>query len=261
MGSYYWELQKYNGQNTRFRCPNCRKARQYTRFVNSLGEYAPFEFGKCNRTEKCGYFNYPSGIKTTASKFRYTPEIIEFIDWSNFNYDLDLNSSLISSLIDLVGNQKLVFDTLCKYYVRTDGDYIIYPFVDKNNRLTYVKKMLYKGLKRDRYIYTPYKAKKGRFKQCLFGLHLVDDTTHNCVVESEKTALICAMLYPKYTWLATGGLNMVSKIKVLDSATIYPDKGKAFQIWKDKLNDDKYTFNDILENSNLPDGSDIADMI
>ena len=92
-------------------------------------------------------------------------------------------------------------------------------------------------------------------------MHLVDDTTHNCVVESEKTALICAMLYPKYTWLATGGLNMVSKIKVLDSATIYPDKGKAFQIWKDKLNNDNYKFNDILENSNLPDGSDIADMI
>ncbi len=54
---------------------------------------------------------------------------------------------------------------------------------------------------------------------------------------------------------------MVSKVNVLDKAIIYPDKGKAFTIWKDKLNENKYTFNDILENTNLPDGSDLADIV
>ena len=167
----------------------------------------------------------------------------------------------IASLIKLVGDEKLVFDTLCKYFVRTDADNMIYPFVDGRNRLTYVKKMHYVGLKRDKYIYTPYKAKTGKYKQCLFGLHLVSDTSINCVVESEKTALICAMVYPELTWLATGGLNMVSKVNALDSAVIYPDKGKAYTIWKDKLNADKYTFSDMIENSDLPDGSDMADLI
>ena len=261
MDKFKWKLQRYNGQNTRFRCPNCRKSRQYTRFINSLGEYAPFEYGKCNRSEKCGYFNYPNGEKTTAPDFKHKPKKIEFIDWNNYNYDLDLNASFTSSLIELIGDEKLVFETLCKYYVRTDGNNMIYPYVDANNRLTYVKKMLYKGLKRDKYIYTPHKADKGVFKQCLFGLHLVSDLIQNCVVESEKTALVCAILYPDYTWLATGGLNMVSKVNVLDKAIIYPDKGKAFTIWKDKLNENKYTFNDILENTNLPDGSDLADMV
>ena len=261
MADYYWKLQKYAGRNTRYRCPNCGKGRQYTRFINADGEYAPIEYGKCNREESCGYFNYPNGLKTTAPKFIVKPEVIEFIDWNDYNYDLDLNSSFVASLIDLVGDEKLVFDTLCKYFVRTDADNMIYPFVDSRNRLTYVKKMHYIGLKRDKYIYTPYEAKKGRFKQCLFGLHLVSDTSKNCVVESEKTALICAMVHPELTWLATGGLNMVSKVNVLDRADIYPDKGKAYTIWKDKLNADKYTFSDMIENSTLPDGSDMADLI
>ena len=73
----------YNGQNTRFRCPNCGKSRQYTRFVNSKGEYAPFEYGKCNRTEKCGYFNYPTGINSNAPVFANKQIEIEYINWND----------------------------------------------------------------------------------------------------------------------------------------------------------------------------------
>ena len=258
---YYWKLEKYSGQNSRFRCPNCRKAREYTRFVNSKGEYAPFEYGKCNRTEKCGYFNYPLGEKTKAPVFVHKPEMIEFIDWNDYNYDLDLNTSFIKALMLLVNDEKLVFETLKKYYVRTENDFMIYPFIDKNNRLTYVKKMEYKELHRSKYIYAPYKAKKGRFKQCLFGLHLVNQNTINCVVESEKTAIICSIFYPQFAWLATGGANMISKINVLDNAIVFADKGKAFVDWSDKVNSDKYSMNMIMENSDLPEGSDLADYI
>ena len=40
MADYYWKLQKYAGRNTRYRCPNCGKGRQYTRFINAVGEYS-----------------------------------------------------------------------------------------------------------------------------------------------------------------------------------------------------------------------------
>jgi transcription elongation factor Elf1 len=261
MVEYYWKLQKYNGQTTRFRCPNCGKNRQYTRFINSKGDYAPYEYGKCNRSDKCGYFNYPSGEKTTAPAFVQKKVAIEFIDWNEYNYDLDFNSSFINSLIGHVNDERLVFETLKKYYVRTENDAMIYPFIDKDNRLTYVKKMEYKGLNRTKHIYAPYKANKGRFKQCLFGLHLVNDNTINCIVESEKTALICAMYYPNFTWLATGGANMISKISVLNSGTVFPDKGKAYNDWSDKVNSTKFSMSRMIEDSNLPDGSDLADMI
>lgn len=261
MGNYYWKLQRYAGQNTRFRCPNCRKSRQYTRFINSRGEYAPFEYGKCNRTEKCGYFNYPNGIKSTAPVFTLKPEPIEYIDWNDYNYNLDLNSSFISAVIDHFQDEMLVCDVLKKYYVRTDGDAMIYPFVDRNNRLTYVKKMNYNGINRTKYIYTPFKPNNGRFKQCLFGLHLATNNQVNCIVESEKTALICAMKYPQYTWMATGGLNMINKINVLDGGIVFADKGKAFQMWSDKVNTDKFKMSRIIEDKDLPEGSDMADFI
>ena len=43
--------------------------------------------------------------------------------------------------------------------------------------------------------------------QCLFGEHLLPQHPDKTValVESEKTAIICAALMPQYLWLATGG--------------------------------------------------------
>lgn len=73
--------------------------------------------------------------------------------------------------------------------------------------------------------------------QCLFGEHLlkVHPDKAVCVVESEKTALICAITMPHYIWLATGGkhnlkpeiLNILRNRKVI----LYPDVD-AFDKWK-----------------------------
>jgi len=261
MNNYYWKLEPYKGQNSRFRCPNCGKGRQYTRFINSKGEYAPYEYGKCNREAKCGYFNYPNGIKSDAPVIVPKEEPIEFISWDKYNFDLDLNSSFIKAFIDHTQDEDGVFRVLKKYFVRTDGDFMIYPFIDDRNRLTYVKKMYYRGFNRYKYTYKAIKEQKGRFKQCLFGLHLLTNYSINCVVESEKTALVCAYYYPEFAWMATGGSNMIKKAKVLKTAHIFPDKGKAFTKWQDILGTDKYFFSTTVENSDLPDGSDLADYL
>ena len=148
-----------------------------------------------------------------------------------------------------------------KYYVRTDKNSMIFPYINRSNQLTYVKKMGYNGFNRTKYIYTPFKAKSGVFKQCLFGLHLVDYSKAVHVVESEKTALFCDIYYPNYTWIATGGLNMISKIEYLDNAVIFADKGKSFVKWSERINTSKFIMNDMLENTDLPEGSDLADLI
>lgn len=75
-----------------------------------------------------------------------------------------------------------------------------------------------------------------RVEQCLFGEHLLagrPDATV-CLVESEKTAVVCSILYPQYLWLATGGCQQLSvrKLAVLRGreVVVYPDSGEL-ELW------------------------------
>lgn len=76
--------------------------------------------------------------------------------------------------------------------------------------------------------------------QCLFGEHLLSRRTTDSIglVESEKTALLCAMIWPEYVWLATGGMNNMSTelLQVLNGRTVVviPDVD-AYNNWKGNL--------------------------
>lgn len=76
--------------------------------------------------------------------------------------------------------------------------------------------------------------------QCLFGEHLLAEYPDKPValVESEKTAIICAGLMPKYLWLATGGKSQLNpdRLAVLAGrkVTAFPDVD-AFADWNRKL--------------------------
>ena len=75
--------------------------------------------------------------------------------------------------------------------------------------------------------------------RCLFGQHLLRPTTV-CVVESEKTAVICSEHFPSAVWLACGGLQMFSA-EMLQPLTdykviIFPDTdltGDTYRRWHD----------------------------
>ena len=75
--------------------------------------------------------------------------------------------------------------------------------------------------------------------QCLFGEHLLKEHPDKPValVESEKTAVICAGLMPKYVWLATGGKSCVNdRLLVLSGHKVvaFPDVD-GYQEWIEKL--------------------------
>lgn len=77
-------------------------------------------------------------------------------------------------------------------------------------------------------------------KQCLFGEHLLTNSTSSPVmlVKSEKTAVIMSHFIPDYIWLATGGKNGCfnrDTMQVLQcrDATLLPDLGATEQ-WKAK---------------------------
>lgn len=121
--------------------------------------------------------------------------------------------------------------------------------------------------------------------QCLFGEHLLKWEMNKgktvAIVESEKTALICAAVWPQFVWLATGGKNNLQpeKLKVLEGRKVilFPDtdtKGlddpnSTFNQWNAKAKalpeSCQYKVSDLLEKQATPDqkakGIDIADWI
>lgn len=75
-----------------------------------------------------------------------------------------------------------------------------------------------------------------KMTQCLFGEHLLDRFPDSdvCLVESEKTACICAGLAPQFVWVATGGKTQLGeRLNVLKGRKViaYPDVD-AYEDWK-----------------------------
>lgn len=55
---FEFELEK---GSKKFACPNCNAPTKFKRYVRrATGEYAPLEFGRCDRESNCGYHRYPS---------------------------------------------------------------------------------------------------------------------------------------------------------------------------------------------------------
>ena len=115
---------------------------------------------------------------------------------------------------------------------------------------------------------------------CLFGLHQINsrpDATV-CIVEAEKTAVICSQKFKDCIWMAAGGLEQLSidKLRPLEGRQVilYPDtdpEGDAFSKWYDiawramgEL-EMRITISDVLEKNATPEQKeakiDIADFI
>jgi hypothetical protein len=53
-------LQPYRGPSSRFRCPLCRNAHKFTRYIDTrTGEYLGEDVGRCDREQNCGYHKKP----------------------------------------------------------------------------------------------------------------------------------------------------------------------------------------------------------
>ena len=106
-----------------------------------------------------------------------------------------------------------------------------------------------------------------RTDKVLFGLHLLPRFPQKpvAIVESEKTALICACRYPDIVWLATGGCANLQADKLQDLANrqllVFPDSGE-YDKWNAAMKASgcrNYQVMDFMEQF-LPN-TDIADII
>lgn len=234
-------LERYSGQNSRYTCPECGRPHCFTRYIGTeTNQYLADDVGICDHKNNCGYHKPPrASFKERGSgyhseyrqsnslnrlnepskekKIDYIPKrIIEGLE----KCDKKINAlkNFLFGYFPLSDLQQ-VFSA---YHIGTtkNGE-IVFPQIDIQGRCRTAKIMAYdenghrkKGeIDRIDWLHARLMKKKGlkasdwNLQQCLFGEHLlslrIDDVV--CLVESEKTAIICALVYPKYLWLACGG--------------------------------------------------------
>src|SRR5450432_1223373 len=64
MSKYRYVLELYKAPSSRHTCPSCGHKREFTFYVDTLtGDRLPEQYGKCNRTDNCGYHLDPYNEK------------------------------------------------------------------------------------------------------------------------------------------------------------------------------------------------------
>lgn len=290
--TFKYELER--GSN-KYKCPNCHR-KTFVRFVNNdTGEYITGTFGRCDREQKCGYFNIPSmgNNNYIAMPIKLIPPEPSFISLhhvnSTFEPDREKDNNFIKFLNTLFSPKEV--NTVVQNYLISTCSYwgssgaTIFWQIDEQERVRTGQIILYDSISGKRkkkpfshifWYHSLLKKNKEivnfNLSQCLFGLHLVNqhpDKALIAIVESPKTACIMSIIFPKYLWLATCGLSNLKpalfhslRKKIL---VLYPDLG-ASDIWKKKAQNlislgYKLQISDFMEKRKafVPEGSDIAD--
>lgn len=299
--NYRYILEPYHGLKSRHTCPNCGKRHVFSLYIDiTTGEPIGDTFGRCSRETSCGYIKSPTGndIKNkelfvdsskVKKEFINLTDRISLIDSKLMLRSLSeyKNNNFIKFLLKYFDSEQ-VNKVIEKYKIGTSNKWkgaTIFWQIDKEWDVRTGKIMLYdentgKRVKKPynhiTWVHNPDKDLKEKsigdfnLKQCFFGEHLISETVKNySIVESEKTAIICSLLNPKMTWLATGGLQNINEERLLplkDKKLIfYPDKGEAYNKWYEKLEtfmkDYDIKVSDILnKDERLGEGEDLADL-
>ena len=271
-----YHLQKYAGISSRHTCPACERPRCFTLYIDDNGNALHPTVGRCDHESSCAYHYTPRQYFHDHPQHRHFVIPSERSESRNLHHDRHarpdraspgiipqnlipppsaanhlityLSTMLPSSAIDRIiadyrlastPDQAIIFlqidqDNQCRtgkimQYNPTTGHRIKDP--DKPGRINW----LHSILKRRKQLPPDW-----QLTQCLFGEHLLPQHPDKTValVESEKTAIICAALMPQYLWLATGGksgltserLNSLKGRKII----VFPDID-AFKDWQQKI--------------------------
>ncbi|WP_027064559.1 DUF6371 domain-containing protein [Maribacter sp. Hel_I_7] len=285
MKDYKYILEPYKSSKSRYHCPSCNKANQFTRYVNiEVSEYVNDNVGICNRLEKCGYHLTPKEYLQRFDRFGQTPNlsvqnvkpITPLLNRYNkqlptTNLDREILSesfkrtgenNFLKYMVSLFGREQM--EQLKKEYLigtsERDNNRVDFFQVDLNNNVRQLKNMGYDPLtgKKQNVYFTFPKSKYPNYNlvQCFFGEHLLKRYPDKkvAIVESEKTAIIASVYINEFVWLAAGNANGLNheKTKVLKgrNVTLYPDLGQ-YENWLNKISDlepgAKYEVSKILE--------------
>jgi len=187
----------------------------------------------------------PWSASNGSTPTRYQPREEKpqaFVPWSVFRA-LRLKDDYLFLYLSQYFNNTRLGVVWTEYEVRTKpgwgGLRTVFPYINEKGKIEDGSIVLY-----DRHTGHSMKGEKGAFsslakelgckmeyvrRSCLFGAHLIPKYPTKVVgiVESEKTALICAVSAPSLLWLATGGKSK------LTPGRLAPLKGRKILIFPD----------------------------
>jgi predicted P-loop ATPase len=230
---YVFELEK--SPIKKGNCPKCKHKHCFRHYKN-----LPQEYGICDHANKCNYHNKPSEQTHDIKKELYSmvnttlPEIetiqqkkISVPNVAQLNRLNNHNSVFHSFCMNKLGITKEHFQF---WNVGADSKgntaFVLQYITGKHINIKFMRYVLAdNNCKRDK-SKNPYYLKAQEtelYKKCLYGEHLINKDKITCVVESEKTAVICSFIYPQYNWVATGGNNgvKVETLSVLKDLQVY----------------------------------------
>lgn len=277
MNRHTYRLQPYAGVQTRHTCPSCGRKRCFTLYIDESCQPLADNVGRCDHESSCGYHYSPSDyfrdhpdrhhsdnqracIPTQPEhRIPKNPPPVKICtipeQYVRRSIRPDMHSSLTSYLSTFL--DPLVLEGIITEYrlgVTKDRSIIFFQ-IDRNGHCRTGKIMKYDPATGHRikdentpsritWVHSILKARgilseAWQLTQCLFGEHLLPEYPNKKValVESEKTAVICAALMPSYVWLATGGKTQLGdKLKVLTGRDViaFPDID-GYETWQTKL--------------------------
>lgn len=148
---------------------------------------------------------------------------VERAEFERFKeYDLN-RCNLFAFMCRLFGEER-VREVWERYNVTTDDKgNVCYWYVDPEGRICHDKVLSYRynGHRDKRFTFRRFKTDAGYSARCFFGSHLIEQGKEYHCVESEKSCLLAALMYPDKIWVATGGKNQLRDVDSL--MVLYPD--------------------------------------
>ena len=276
MKQYKYELMK---GSRRYICPKCQK-KEFKVYVKTGTNIVVDEtkYGRCNRQDACQYHEYPrikddnwvapqrKHVVITPQPEYVSSEIVE-MTFRNFNQNV-----FFMYLVKMFGRET-AYDLQSQYNIGTasNGGTIFWQQDDKG-RFRTGKVIYYNANGRrnhDRKSWFVHSKIRQNFtyQQCFFGLHLADGTKPVALCESEKTAVMMSVYQPEYVWLASGGSEMLSPLRLAELKRldkVFADNGQ-FDKWKEKTRNYErqmdVTVDRAVTDGLLEKGSDILDLV
>lgn len=294
---YRYILEPYRSLASKHACPQCHRKRCFTFYIDTdTGLRVNEECGRCDHEHSCGYHLKPSDYfrQHPDDRFARQPRdwrqqsrpaiIVEdrqpqtvFIDDSlveRSHSPISMLMQWLSKITPDAERLKCVYDEY-RLGATRQGD-VIFWYIDREGRVHDGKIMAYGSdghranwanwvgslMRKQKQLPEDFVSEK-----TLFGEHLLSWKPESVVglVESEKTAIICALWFPEILWLATGGSSMlndrVAEVLRNRKVKIFPDSG-CLDKWREKMQKVRgvdYSFCDQLEQY-LPN-TDIADVL
>lgn len=246
MHPHPFTLQPYKGMKTRYTCPNCRKTKTFTRYIDTeTNQQLADHVGRCNREVKCGYHYTPKQYfqdnpAPLRSSVPYTPvqkKPVSYIDREVFKASLQAYefNHLITFLSSFLG-ASTAYELAEAYFIGSSKHWAgatVFWQLDQKLKVRAGKIMLYNPANGKRvkepfshitWVHRVLNLPDFELQQCFFGEHLLTQSSKRvAIVESEKTALIASAFEPAFIWLASGSINQLTpeKCKVLQGRKVY----------------------------------------